>query len=243
MSGPAAPPGDPAAPPGDPTAPHGDPAAPQGDPTESHGDPVAPSGDRAAPHGAPAARAPAFPDRPALRWAPAAGDDRRTRGRALLRALVAELAGEAAAEIVASCPDCARPHGRPTAPGSGLHVSLAHCAAGSLAVAAGVPVGVDVEGPADEATLDAIQAVAGVRSLRHWTAIEAVLKADGRGLRVDPREVRIDGDAAELDGVRYRLLHPEPGLGLTVTVAVAELPPSDQRRAPTTERRAPMPSA
>ena len=29
--------------------------------------------------------------------------------------------------------------------------------------------------------------------LAHWTRVEAVLKADGRGLRVDPREVVVDG--------------------------------------------------
>ncbi|MFZ0531516.1 MAG: hypothetical protein WAL91_13380, partial [Propionicimonas sp.] len=43
--------------------------------------------------------------------------------------------------------------------------------------------------------------------LRRWTRIEAVLKADGRGLSVDPAEVRLDptGGAIVGDPRRYRV--------------------------------------
>ena len=62
--------------------------------------------------------------------------------------------------------------------------------------------------------------------LLRWTAIEATLKADGRGLRVDPSAVRLGNRRADLDGVRYRLdvrrLH-----GCLVTIAQAV---SDGRR-------------
>jgi 4'-phosphopantetheinyl transferase len=66
----------------------------------------------------------------------------------------------------------------------------------------------------------------GLDALRLWTTIEAVLKADGRGLEVDPRRVGIDGPAgmtgstARVDGgPRFALLGIQSE-GLVVTVAV-----------------------
>lgn len=129
-------------------------------------------------------------------------------GRALLRALVAELAGvaEAGIRIVARCPDCGGDHGRPVvmAPDAAtdVRVSLAH--AGGVTVAAalvGGAVGIDAE-PRPHAA-DAVPA------LRRWTRIEAVLKADGRGLRVDPETVAFE--TVEFESAGTLLVGSAPG--------------------------------
>lgn len=153
-------------------------------------------------------------------------------GRVLLRRLAAAELEIAPHEVplVAVCPECGGPHGRPRIEGSELRVSLAHCSAGTVAVAGwGREIGVDVEAVADAARSEgAIREVAGGSGLAHWTRVEATLKADGRGLRVDPREVRIRsvggrpmarvGDRA----TRYRLYEPlvDPAVQLTVALAI-----------------------
>ncbi|PZQ91913.1 MAG: 4-phosphopantetheinyl transferase [Leifsonia xyli] len=176
----------------------------------------------------------------AIEEAPADPAERMLAGRMLLRRLAGEQLG-LAPELVpleARCPDCGGPHGRPVVTGSELRVSLSRCAAGIVAVAVwGRDIGVDVEARADEAgRLAAIREVAGGGGLAHWTRVEAVLKADGRGLRVDPRTVGIvaDGDgiltATVADtGRRYRILEPalDPHLApvLQLSIALASRPP------------------
>jgi 4'-phosphopantetheinyl transferase len=67
----------------------------------------------------------------------------------------------------------------------------------------------------------------GVDALLLWTTIEAVLKADGRGLDVDPRRVSVEGDArttgssARVDTGSRFLLRGSLTDGLVVTVAVS----------------------
>ncbi|NQX29388.1 4-phosphopantetheinyl transferase [Microbacteriaceae bacterium VKM Ac-2854] len=167
-------------------------------------------------------------------------------GRVLARILAAELTGLTASAITVSavCAECGGPHGRPLLCGpngaiDGLSLSIAHCAAAVVAAVSwdGV-VGVDVEpvaGSADRA--GAIVEVAGVPfgdsrrpadPLQHWTRIEAALKADGRGLTVDPRRVRIherDGRAqARIDAPegerRFRLAEPKLHPSLQVSIAL-----------------------
>ena len=162
-----------------------------------------------------------------LAWARARGDDDRQRGRTLLLSLVTEISGALPPDVVitAVCPDCGGSHGRPTLERpTGLHLSVAHCSAGTVVAVATAPVGVDLELTAGDPTrLTAIEKVAGASPdpLRHWTRIEAVLKADGRGLRVDPREVRVADDTAQLSGSRYLLFAPQLEPGWVVSVAVA----------------------
>jgi 4'-phosphopantetheinyl transferase len=156
----------------------------------------------------------------------AAGPLDRDAGRALLRELAAAELGVAPADapLVQRCPDCGGPHGRPVIAGSELRVSLSRCPLGTVSVAAwGRAIGVDVEPrelPAER--VDAIRAVAGGDGVAHWTAVEAVLKADGRGLRVDPRLVRIEGDVAWIEGeaARYELFRPEVAPDVQLTVAL-----------------------
>jgi len=151
----------------------------------------------------------------------------REAGRALLRRLAGEQLGVApeAVPLTQRCPDCGGPHGRPVIDGAELRVSLARCVLGAVAVAAwGADIGVDVEPRAQTpARLAAIAEVAGGAGIARWTGVEAVLKADGRGLRVDPRRVRIDGDLATIDGgpARYRIVEPEFDTPIQVCVAIA----------------------
>ena len=174
------------------------------------------------------------------RFATTVSEHARSRllwGRLLLRELVAERSGVSAAEvtIMALCPDCGGAHGRPITTGPNdasraLSVSVSGCA-GMVVVATshGRRIGIDIE-PATGSTdrLLAIQRIAGETEdpLRHWTRVEAVLKADGRGLRMDPQLVEVDGDLAELDGVQYRLIEPDIDPRFVVSVALASAPRS-----------------
>ncbi|MFS4505588.1 4'-phosphopantetheinyl transferase family protein [Clavibacter sp. Sh2141] len=153
--------------------------------------------------------------------------DRPTRtaaGRDALRALAAQLTGADPADVTvrARCATCGGPHGRPVLGGSraldGLHASVAHAGdAVIVAVSADGPIGIDAE-PRDR------EAPPGT-TLAEWVRIEAVLKADGRGLLVDPSLVRFEGDAmgttAWIDGedARYRVVDVELGPDLVVAVA------------------------
>jgi 4'-phosphopantetheinyl transferase len=137
---------------------------------------------------------------------------RYVAAHALLRLLVGRRWGvdPAAVEMSARCPRCRGPHGPPTVtppPGRrALNVSIAH--AGDRVVVAATelgPVGVDVEvhSGADFAGFDGVSLAeserrelarlpAGERQTgrtQMWVRKEAVLKATGDGLSVDPREV------------------------------------------------------
>jgi 4'-phosphopantetheinyl transferase len=73
-------------------------------------------------------------------------------------------------------------------------------------------------------------------SLRHWTRVEAVLKADGRGLAVEPARVRIerslggvygriadDGAANGALGIRPRLFRVRGPRRVVISLAVASV--------------------
>ena len=111
------------------------------------------------------------------------GTPRREIAWALLRELVGDV------PIANPCPFCGGPHGPVQLPGSPWRASVSY--AGALAVVGVVPsvgvaaFGLDAEG-------DAPLADPGVRA---WTRVEAALKADGRGIRVDPETVVVTADA------------------------------------------------
>ena len=148
-------------------------------------------------------------------------------GRVLLRELAGEALGTdpAAVPLIASCPDCGREHGRPVITGTDLHVSLSHGAdAVVAAVAQGRRIGIDLEHPAT--VVDDLAPLIPTPSLQRWTRIEAVLKADGRGLRVDPAMVVFEpmatGELASVPGSSIRYLVDEVALptGQQVSLAI-----------------------
>jgi 4'-phosphopantetheinyl transferase len=112
---------------------------------------------------------------------------RPSAGRAADRALLAGFG-----TVTQHCPDCGGDHGRPVVAEPGRWVSLSR-AGGLVTVAFSTagPVGVDLESSEAVSRHPA-------QGLRHpdaaeWTTKEAVLKADGRGLRVDPAELVVAG--------------------------------------------------
>ena len=156
--------------------------------------------------------------------------------RVLVKTLVAELSGVEPIEVRLgyTCALCGEAHGRPvvTAPRAAtrVHVSLAH--AGQRVVVAAstaAPLGVDVE-PIAAVGFDGFDAVALTpqerRSLRrldergrtaaramYWARKEALLKASGEGLTLDPATI-------ELAGTRAQLRDLDVGRGYAAALAV-----------------------
>jgi 4'-phosphopantetheinyl transferase len=149
---------------------------------------------------------------------------RTAAGRDALRALAAELVGADPRDVTvrARCATCGGAHGRPVLGGSraldGLHASVAHAGdAVVVAVSVDGPIGIDAEPRGREAPPGT--------TLAEWVRIEAVLKADGRGLRVEPDRVRSADDAqgtvAWIDGEPARYRVAEVALAPDLVVAVA----------------------
>jgi 4'-phosphopantetheinyl transferase len=152
------------------------------------------------------------------RWAAMDGAraDSFATGRMLLVHLASDLAPGAALGVTSVCALCGEDHGPPLAHGAPLALSVS--SAGGLVVAAAAPleavsaVGVDLERDAGAPGLAGLFP-GGEPDIAGWTRIEAVLKADGRGLRVDPAEVRIGPDSGGRlpGGVRARVPgRPDP---------------------------------
>jgi 4'-phosphopantetheinyl transferase len=164
-------------------------------------------------------------------------DDRAryVAAHALLRLVVARWwrVDPATVAVTATCRRCDREHGRPVVqppPGrQALHVSVAH--AGDRVVVAVTdigPVGVDVEedsgagfaGFADVALassehrwlarLPVDRQLAG--SARIWVRKEAVLKATGDGLSVDPRELTVSAPTDKARLLAWPDGHIEPSM-------------------------------
>ena len=169
--------------------------------------------------------------------------DRFLLGRLLVRCLAADIGGIGPEEVnvTATCERCGREHARPrvswpAAAGPTPSVSLASCdglVVAALAPAA-VAVGVDVERPrptsraAEAERRGAVADLVGGRrrtALRRWVRAEAVLKADGRGLRVDPGAVVVRGRLARVGGepTPYRIVDRRIA-GCLVSVAVGPVP-------------------
>lgn len=134
----------------------------------------------------------------------ASGADARN---AVLRRL-REDAGVPDDSIAHECPTCGSTMHGPLRTSSGTTVlSLSH--AGDLTVGAiaraddAASVGIDVEADRGAARLTELAALFAPReppTLREWTMIEAVVKADGRGLRIAPTDIRFDGSTARIAG-------------------------------------------
>lgn len=122
------------------------------------------------------------------------GMPRREAAWGLLRELL-----PARARLSNPCARCGGPHGAVRVEGAAFVASVSY--AGDFAVVAVgdatavSAIGVDAE-LADDPRREAVGMHGllgrGDASVRSWTRVEAALKADGRGLRVDPAAVRID---------------------------------------------------
>lgn len=158
---------------------------------------------------------------------PAAQQARFLHGRTLLHRLLQQLQPGSAPQLDGTlCPHCGTGHGPVSVTNTGANsvvTSLSY--AEGLVVAAVAPatqvaaVGVDVERDRAKAgrehtnnigRLSELTALIGGEpesALRRWTKIEAVLKADGRGLRVAPDQVRLNANTAQInnDSARYLL--------------------------------------
>lgn len=172
---------------------------------------------------------------------------------ALARIVVGTHLGREPASLrfVARCKSCGGPHGKPRLdePGADLEVSLSHSGTRVVvAVARGVPVGVDVEemSPPAEGALPAEVMLSsrerqvweglsgpdrGPALFRYWVRKEAVLKATGDGLAVSPGLLTVSGpdEAARLldwagpspSPVGAVRLHDlDPGQGFAACVAL-----------------------
>lgn len=128
--------------------------------------------------------------------------DRSASAHALLRLLLEELTGTAPQEHTLDrwCSICGGPHGKPVLRHPRLHVGVATTSGAVVAAATEAdPLGVDLEvvaatgfsgfadvvlGPGETARTPSERA-------RAWVRKEAVLKATGLGLTVDPRRVDV----------------------------------------------------
>lgn len=144
---------------------------------------------------------------------------RREVSRALLSALLP------GATFVSRCPRCGGEHGRIHVSGVEAAVSVSYAGGWAAAVVAEgwARVGIDVV-RADAGGLDRVLPGADAHT---WARVEAVLKADGRGLDVDPARVEVAGGAGDAWTARvdegtwvtgYDLAGP-PGVAAAVAVA------------------------
>ncbi|MFH8249384.1 chemotaxis protein CheY [Microbacterium sp. B2969] len=158
------------------------------------------------------------------------GMPRRTVAWELLASLLPDTA-----RLSNPCPRCGGPHGPVRIEGAASVASVSY--AGDVAVVAVADaseferVGVDAE-PESHPQRDAagLQGVlgAGEASLRSWTRVEAALKADGRGLRVDPASVIVRGTSAGWiaevpDGGAFEGFDADGPEGVLVSVAVRRI--------------------
>ncbi len=121
-----------------------------------------------------------------LAWAVAPGGraERRERAWNLVRELLAR-EGHADARLSNACPHCGGPHGPVTVTGAPWRASVSY--AGGVVVIGIHPDTVSAFGIDAERLIDPVRDAAGgiEGGLLRWVRTEAVLKADGRGLRGD----------------------------------------------------------
>lgn len=125
---------------------------------------------------------------------------RRDTSRALLTELLP------GARFVSRCPLCGGDHGRIRVEGVDAAVSVSYLPGWTVVAVTREygRIGVDAV-PTDAAGLERV--LPGETDARDWARVEAVLKADGRGLAVDPAQVVVEESA---DGWRAWIVeHPD----------------------------------
>jgi 4'-phosphopantetheinyl transferase len=152
-------------------------------------------------------------------------------GNALLRLTIAQATGSALEEVVIdrSCPDCDKPHGKPTVVGHDLHVSVSHSGNRvAVALTRVAQVGVDVEQVDPRVHVDELLAnilspdeiATDMDFFTRWARKEAVLKATGQGLRMPMSKITL-GPQGLIGFDRPCLLRDlQPGPGYCAAIAV-----------------------
>jgi 4'-phosphopantetheinyl transferase len=166
-------------------------------------------------------------------------------GRALITRTVSETFGVAESLVIVSarCADCGLEHGRPTIDigGSPVSASVSHTTGSTaVAISSASSIGIDLErldprrfagvegvalSPAELRRWSALPGTERLRALaEQWTMKEAILKALGTGLRMDPAAVeppqRTPDGPVELVGRQFVLSRPDVGTGILAAVAV-----------------------
>ncbi|MEJ1155090.1 chemotaxis protein CheY [Microbacterium marmarense] len=97
------------------------------------------------------------------------------------------------------CAHCGRPHGAVQLSAPGMHASVSYAGDYAVvAVATGPFAGFAIDAELGESAVRDDAGLAGVlrrgaaATIREWVRVEAALKADGRGLRVDPTRVLVE---------------------------------------------------
>jgi 4'-phosphopantetheinyl transferase len=167
--------------------------------------------------------------------------------RLVAKTAAAALLGKDAADIrlVAKCPRCEEPHGKPQVAGTDVELSISHSGSRvGVAVTRGVPVGLDVEQAGgrntdigllsrnvlNETELAVFEALPAERRERafftYWTRKEALLKATGDGLNVGMTLLTVAGpdEPAALRSwaggpSRVWLADLDPGAGYAAAIA------------------------
>lgn len=162
-----------------------------------------------------------------IAWRAASVTERFDAGRALLGELVRELTGAAEVEIFRHCPRCGSDdHGPPQVRGLPVAVSVSY--AGEMVAVAAVrvmdaaAVGIDIEADGSAHRVEELGPLFAphpVPDLRGWTLVEAALKADGRGLNVDPSTVRLDSAADTILGEGFAASRPDDAAPVTAAAA------------------------
>lgn len=166
------------------------------------------------------------------------------------RTLVAQAVGQLFPDAdgwrleAARCERCGARHGRIVVSGAPAVAGVAY--APGLVVAAVAPVrsadrlGVDAEvdvlDPIREADLTRLLGSSRTPVLRRWTRIEAVVKADGRGLLVDPGDVRLSSRCGRIgsESTRYRVADLPGPAGYLLSLAWSDAAASAAEPGPAT---------
>lgn len=144
-------------------------------------------------------------------------------GRALIRGLVVRLGGGPIVALDSSCARCGQHHAAPRTPGFVLSVSHAEDLVVVAAAPGREPLGVDVEHDSAAVRVSELAPLfppASVPDLAGWTRIEAVVKAEGRGIAIDPGGVRLRPEPTASEPAEWTAMLP----GRALPLQVATLP-------------------
>lgn len=121
-------------------------------------------------------------------------------GRALIRTLVIGLGSGPEVILDSLCSRCGEHHAAPRTPGFVLSVSHADDLVAAAVARGSAPLGVDLERNSAAARVTDLRtmfAFGRAPDLAGWTRIEAAIKADGRGVEIEPSAVRLEPQGPE----------------------------------------------